>query len=285
MNNILVTGANGQLGSEIQQLHSLYTQYNFHFISKNILDISNTEEVDSFCKENKINSIINCAAYTNVEKAEDEIEACNTVNHLAIKNLSTIAKDLNIQLIHISTDYVFNGKQKTAYQEKEATDPLNIYGKTKLLGEQAMQSINPKNSIIIRTSWVYSSFGNNFVKSMLRLAKNRDNLNIVSDQIGSPTYAADLAKAILSILPKINNNNVEVYHYSNEGTCSWYHFADEIFSKTKTACKVHPIPTAEYPTKAQRPLRSVLDTSKIKNTFGIEIPHWKISLQSCLNKL
>lgn len=285
MSKILVTGANGQLGSEIKDIAHQFSEYQFYFTNKELLNISSVEAVEKYCIEKKIQTIINCAAYTNVEKAENEPELCDLVNHFSTKNLSLIAKKQNIKLVHISTDYVFNGKKETPYTENDKTSPLNIYGNTKDQGEKAIQAVNPKNSIIIRTSWVYSSYGNNFVKSMLRLAENRKELNIVADQIGSPTYAADLAKTILQILPKIDNNNVEIYHFSNEGNCSWADFAIEIFYQTKTDCKVHPIATSEYPTKAERPLHSVLDTSKIKNTFGIEIPDWKTSLKSCLNKL
>ncbi|MDO6803341.1 dTDP-4-dehydrorhamnose reductase [Wenyingzhuangia sp. 1_MG-2023] len=285
MSNILVTGAKGQLGSEIQFLASQYNQYHFFFTNTPYLDVTDKEQVRIFCLKNKIQTIINCAAYTNVEKAEEFIDSCNNINHLATKNLSAIAKEQDIQLIHISTDYIFDGKQHVAYTETDTPNPLNMYGKTKWLGEQALLEINPKNSIIIRTSWVYSSYGNNFVKSMLKLAKTKNVLNIVSDQIGTPTYAADLAKTILDILPKIDNQNVEIYHYSNDGVCSWYDFAFEIFQQQKSTCKVYPITSKEYPTTAKRPLFALLNKSKIKNTFDIEIPHWKTSLADCIKKL
>ncbi len=285
MNNILVTGANGQLGSEIQSLATNYTQYHFIFTDVSALDITNLEDVKSFCISNKINIIINCAAYTAVDKAEEQTEICNAVNNTATHNLSLIAQELNIQLIHTSTDYVFNGVNHRAFIETDVPNAINVYGKTKWLGEQAMLKNNPSNSIIIRTSWVYSTFGNNFVKTMLKLAKNRDQLTIIADQIGTPTYAYDLAKTILDILPKINNDDVEIYHYSNEGICSWYDFAFEIFSQSNVNCKVLPIETKDYPTAAERPIFSLMNKSKIKNTFDIEIPHWKTSLSNCLNKL
>ncbi|MDO3693461.1 dTDP-4-dehydrorhamnose reductase [Wenyingzhuangia sp. chi5] len=285
MNNILVTGASGQLGSEVQELSKEYPQYDFFFTDVADLDITDLEKVREYCNTNQIKTIINCAAYTAVDKAEEQTDVCNAVNHIATINLSTVAKELNIKLIHTSTDYVFNGKNHVPFKEDDITAPINVYGKTKLLGEQAMIEINPTNSIIVRTSWVYSTYGNNFVKTMLKLAETREQLTIIADQVGSPTYAYDLAKTILEILPKINNDHVEVYHYSNEGICSWYDFAFEIFHQTNTKCKVLPIETKDYPTAAERPQYSVMNKSKIKKTFDIEIPHWKTSLSNCLKKL
>lgn len=285
MSNILVTGANGQLGTEIKQISEQHTQYQFFFTNTATLNITNFKQVHSYCSKNNINIILNCAAYTNVEQAEENIENCFAVNHLGTENLSKISKELHIQLIHISTDYVFNGSNTAPYLETDSTNPLNVYGASKLKGEESMLTINPKNSIIIRTSWVYSSYGNNFVKSMLKLSETRTELRIVADQFGTPTYAADLAKTMLKILPKIQNSGVEIYHYSNQGTCSWCEFAKEMFHQTKKEVKVLPISTDQYPTKAKRPLFSILDKSKIKNTFGIEIPHWKQSLTECLNKI
>lgn len=285
MNNILVTGANGQLGSEIQSLAKDYPQYSFFFSDVKDLDITDPVSIRSFCTEHQIKTIINCAAYTAVDKAEEQTDICNAVNHIGTVHLATIAKELNIKLIHTSTDYVFDGKNHSPFKENDTTNPINIYGKTKLLGEEAMKKINPKHSIIIRTSWVYSTFGNNFVKTMLNLAKSREQLTIIADQIGSPTYAQNLAKTILDIIPKINNDEVEVYHYANEGICSWYDFAFEIFNQTNINCKVLPIETKDYPTAAKRPPYSVMNKSKIKNTFNIEIPHWKTSLTKCLKNL
>lgn len=285
MSNILVTGANGQLGSEINSLKDNYKEYSFIFTGISDLDITNSSQLENFCLENKISIIINCAAYTAVDKAESDKELCNAVNNIATLNLSKVAKSQNIKYIHISTDYVFNGVNHTAFVETDTPNPINVYGETKHLGEQAMLKENPENSIIIRTSWVYSSFGNNFVKTMLKLAETRDLLTIIGDQIGTPTYAYDLAKTILDILPNVNNKDVEIYHYSNEGVCSWYDFAHEIFAQTKTNCKVLPIATKDYPTAAERPLFSLMNKTKIKDTFNIEIPHWKASLTQCLNKL
>jgi dTDP-4-dehydrorhamnose reductase len=285
MNNILVTGANGQLGSEIRDLSGSYSDCNFIFTDVAELDITNHKAVSQFIKNNSISTIINCAAYTAVDKAETETEISNQINNLAAANFASLAKENNIKLVHISTDYVFDGTSNIPYVEDVQPNPQSVYGKTKLEGENAVLNINPKNSIIIRTSWVYSSYGNNFVKTMLRLGAERDSLNIVADQVGTPTYAKDLANAILNILPKINNNIVEVFHFSNEGVCSWYDFAKAIFELKHMPIKVSPIASNQYPTPAKRPYYSVLNKSKIKEKYQIEIPYWKDSLIECLNKL
>ena len=231
-----------------------------------------------FCTKNKINVIVNCAAYTAVDKAEKEPNQADAINHLAVKSLANIAKSQSIKLIHISTDYVFDGTAHKPYKESDSTNPQSVYGKTKLDGEQAMQAINPVNSIIIRTSWVYSEFGNNFVKTMLRLGKERDELNVVCDQIGTPTNARDLAKAILETIPQLTNDNVEIYHYSNAGVCSWYDFAQTIFEINNIKCQVKPIPSEAYPTPAKRPYYSVIDKGKIVKKFDLDINHWRTSL-------
>ncbi len=279
--NILVTGSNGQLGSEIKELSSNYF-YNFFFTDRNSIDITSKDSIRSFCQTNNINVIINCAAYTAVDKAElDELNA-DLVNRKAVKKLALVSSELNIKLIHISTDYVFDGKNFKPYCEEFQTNPQGVYGKTKLDGENEMRDINPKNSIIIRTSWVYSSFGNNFVKTMLRLGSEKESLGVIFDQVGTPTYARDLAKTILDILPKIENSKVEIYNYSNEGVLSWYDFAKEIMKMAKLDCKINPIETFQYPTPAKRPHYSLLNKSKIKSTFNIEITYWKDSLDECL---
>ena len=281
MTNILITGSNGQLGSEIQELSKNY-DYNFFFTDRNSLNISNEKEIQEFIQKNNINTIINCAAYTAVDKAEDDEESANKINHLAVKNLASISKEKNIQLIHISTDYVFDGTNHKPYMENDETNPNGVYGSTKLAGEVAMQEVNLKNSIVIRTSWVYSSFGANFVKTMLRLGKEKESLGVIFDQVGTPTYARDLAKTILDILPNIKNETVEIYNYSNEGVLSWYDFAKEIMSLAKIDCTINPIETKEYPTPAKRPHYSLLNKSKIKNAFKITIPYWRDSLEECL---
>ena len=284
MNNILVTGGNGQLGSELREIAPNYSDYNFLFTDVKDLDITNHNAVAAFIKSNNINVIINCAAYTAVDKAEEQKDVANAINHLAVANFAQIAKDKNIKLIHISTDYVFDGTNHKPYVETDTPNPKSVYGVTKLAGEQAMQTINPANAIIIRTSWVYSSYGNNFVKTMLRLGKERDELNVVADQIGTPTYAGDLAQAILTLLPQINNETVETFHYSNEGVCSWYDFAKAIFELKEISVNVYPIESSQYPTPAERPFYSVLDKGRIKDGYGIEIPYWKDALIKCLEK-
>jgi len=284
MINILITGSNGQLGSEIKELSSEYN-YNFFFTNKEELDISDKKSVQEFVTSKSINAIINCAAYTAVDKAEDDEINADKINHLAVKNLAQISKDRNIQLIHVSTDYVFDGENFQPYNENDLTNPTGVYGKTKLDGENAMQSINPLNSIIIRTSWVYSSFGNNFVKTMLRLGQERDSLGVIFDQVGTPTYARDLAKAILDIMTTIINERVEIYNYSNEGVLSWYDFAKEIMKMANIECQVTPIETKEYPTPCTRPHYSLLNKAKIKKEFNVTIPYWKDSLSECLQTL
>ena len=285
MNQILVTGANGQLGSEIQDLAEKYTDFSFVFTDVHNLDLTDDKVVRDFISKSHFYAIVNCAAFTAVDKAETDVELCDAINHKAAETLALLAKELDIKLIHVSTDYVFDGAKETPYKEDDVPCPHGIYGETKLKGEQAMQQVNPKNSIIIRTSWLYSSYGNNFVKTMLRLAEEGDELNVVSDQIGSPTYAHDLAKVILDILPKIKNDKVEIYHYANSGKCSWHEFAKTIFKIKDIDIKINSIITDQYPTAAKRPKYSVMDTSKIRNHFSLEIPDWEQSLHACLKNI
>ena len=282
--NILVTGSMGQLGSEIKELSSNYN-YNFFFTTRDDIDITSKDSIKEFCQTNSINVIINCAAYTAVDKAQSDIENADLVNRKAVKKLSIIAKELDIKLIHISTDYVFDGKNFKPYVEEFQTNPQSIYGKTKLDGENELRDINPLNSIIIRTSWVYSYYGNNFVKTMLRLGKEKEELGVIFDQVGTPTYAKDLAITILNIVPQIENSKVEIYNYSNEGVLSWYDFAKEIMKMAKLNCKVKAIETYQYPTPAKRPHFSLLNKSKIKSKFNLEIPYWKDGLDDCLKRL
>lgn len=284
MLNVLVTGSKGQVGSELEVLSSGY-DYNFFFTDRDELDITLQENINHFIELNDINIIINCAAYTAVDRAEDEVELAVAINSKAVKSLAEVSKEKGIKLIHISTDYLFNGENFTPYIETDNTNPNSVYGESKLSGEEALLEINPSNSIIIRTSWVYSSFGANFVKTMLRLGKERESLGVIYDQVGTPTYARDLAKVILDILPKIEDEKVEIYHYTNEGVLSWYDFSKEIMKMAKIDCKINPIETKEYPTPAKRPHYSLLNKSKIKEKFKIEIPYWKDSLSECLEKL
>lgn len=285
MPKILVTGSNGQLGSEIKELTNNDRNNLYFFTDRDSLDITDQKMIKSFIATNRIDTIINCAAYTAVDKAEEDEANANAINHLAVKYLAEIAKEENIKLIHISTDYVFDGTNYRPYVESDPTNPKSVYGATKLAGEKAMQEANPANSIIIRTSWVYSSFGNNFVKTMLRLGKERDALGVIFDQVGTPTYAKDLAQTILDIVPQITNEKVEIYHYSNEGVLSWYDFAKEIMYMSKLECHIKPIETKEYPTPAKRPYYSLLNKAKIKKEFGITIPYWKDSVNACLKAL
>lgn len=285
MSKILITGENGQLGSEFKELSSSYTQYKFTFVDRNTLDLSNLCKLEDYFDQNTFDAIINCAAYTAVDNAQSNEYLANTINHRAVSLLAKIAKKKNISLIHISTDYVFNGQNYRPYLETDSTDPQGVYGRTKRDGENALLEASPKNSIIIRTSWVYSHFGSNFVKTMLRLGKERDSLGVIFDQIGTPTYARDLAKTILEILPQIKNESPEIYHYSNEGVASWYDFAQTIFELANMSCEVKAITTAQYPTPAVRPPYSLLNKNKIKEHFGISIPYWKNSLKECINQL
>jgi len=287
--NVLVTGSSGQVGSEIEELiqHSTFNieNYDFYFTTSQDLDITDFALVRKYIIDNQIKIIINCAAYTAVDKAENEQELANKINHLAVKNLATLAYEFEIKLVHISTDYVFDGTNFQPYKEDDVTNPQSIYGQTKLDGEKAILEYNLKNSIIIRTSWVYSYYGANFVKTMLRLGKEKESLGVIFDQIGTPTYAKDLAKTILEIIPKIQNSKLSIYHYSNEGAISWYDFAKEIMKMAKLPCQINPIETKEYPTPAKRPHYSLLNKSKIKKDFGIVIPYWKDGLDECLHRL
>ena len=282
--NILVTGANGQLGSEIRKLSPRFSSFTFFFTDIEELDLLNKSIISNFIIDNRISYIINCAAYTNVEKAEDEPEVCMKVNRDAVRNLADAAKG-KAHIVHVSTDYVFDGKGNTSLKETDPVNPQSVYGESKLEGERVLMEVSPEN-IIIRTSWLYSEFGNNFVKTMLRLGKEKSSLRVVNDQFGSPTYAGDLAQAILDILIFTENKNSlpsGIYHYANEGVCSWYDFCLKILELANIEdCVVTPVPTSEYPTKATRPLYSVLDKTKIKQTFDLKIPDWQVSLKKCI---
>ncbi|WP_179318045.1 dTDP-4-dehydrorhamnose reductase [Winogradskyella helgolandensis] len=282
---ILVTGKSGQLGSEIQSLASKFEAYQFIFTGSADLDISKKTDVLHFFENNAIDVVINCAAYTAVDKAESDIEHANAVNHLGVVHLIEACKKHDAKFIHVSTDYVYDGMNCQPYVETDPTQPKSVYGETKLEGENALIASQLKDAIIIRTSWVYSSFGNNFVKTMLRLAQDRDELGVVGDQIGTPTYAKDLAEAILHIVPQLNTEKVEIYHYSNEGVCSWFDFAHAIFEIKNKVIKLNAIGTDQYPTPANRPSYSVLSKQKIKNEFQLEIPYWRDALKTCLEKL
>lgn len=287
--SILVTGSRGQLGQSIKRCISHYPEYHFFFASRDQLDLSDDKSIKAFFKQQHFDLVINCAAYTAVDKAESEPDLADKVNHLAVKKLAESAIQQNAKFIHISTDYVFNGQHYRPYVEADKVEPQSVYGSTKLKGEQALLQIMPKNAIIIRTSWVYSEFGNNFVKTMLKLAQERDELNVIFDQVGTPTYAYDLAQAIMSIVEshtfKQTTFASDIFHYSNEGVCSWFDFAKAIFERNQNKCAVSPIGTKDYPTPAKRPHYSLLDKAKIKESFELSIPYWKDSLQQCLKVL
>ena len=282
--NILITGAKGQLGSELSELYGKYSEFNFFPTDIDELDLTDKKAVSAFVSENQIDCIVNCAAYTAVDKAEDDVDLCYKINRDAVQNLAEAACGKAI-IIHISTDYVFDGKANSPYKETNPTNPQSVYGKSKCKGEEILLSVCPQ-SIIIRTAWLYSTYGNNFVKTMLRLAKERPELNVISDQKGTPTYAADLAQAILSIIlytKKENRLHPGIYHYSNAGQISWFDFTEKILQLAEIKdCRVNPITTEQYPTKAARPMYSVLDKTKIKETFQLIIPEWEQSLEKCI---
>ncbi|MBP0903721.1 dTDP-4-dehydrorhamnose reductase [Mariniflexile gromovii] len=282
MNHILVTGGNGQLASCLKDASKYLEGYKFIFTDLEELDITKLEDVDSFFKSNDIIYCINCAAYTAVDKAESEKEIAKKINELGPRNLADACNKYKAKLIQISTDFVFAGDQSNLYTEEHSTHPVNFYGVSKLNGEKAVASLEAH--IIIRTAWLYSEYGHNFLKTMLRLGKEKEILSVVCDQIGSPTYAGDLAMTIVKMITT-QFDEYGVYHYSNEGIASWYDFAKAIFDETKTNVKLCPINSKAYPTPAQRPAFSVMDKSKIKNALNIEIPYWRDSLRECLIKL
>jgi dTDP-4-dehydrorhamnose reductase len=288
---ILVTGASGQLGKEIQQLSSSFPEYEFIFLSKEDFPVNDFAAITNSFKTYRPNYCINCAAYTAVDKAESEKESAFRINGDAAGVLAAACKEYDCRFIHISTDYVFDGKGSTPYKEDSPVYPQSVYGASKLEGEKQALQFN-SDSIIIRTSWVYSRFGKNFVKTMLKLMNEKDEINVVDDQIGSPTYAADLAETVLQIIGILTNVQTRhalslhgIYHYSNEGVISWYDFAVAIKELSGSSCKVNPVPSSQYPTPAKRPAYSVLDKTKIQQTFGIALKDWKQSLKVCIGKI
>lgn len=281
--NILVTGANGQLGNEMRRV-SLQSSDHYIFTDVAELDITNIEAVRSMVAEHQVEVIVNCAAYTAVDKAEEDEAMAYLLNATAVANLATAAKEHGATLIHVSTDYVFDGKGCRPYTEEQPTSPTSVYGRTKLQGEEAAAE-SGCNYLIFRTAWLYSPFGRNFVKTMRTLTAERDSLKVVFDQVGSPTYAGDLAALIVKIIDERALNHCGVYHYSNEGVCSWYDFAREICEMSGNECNVEPCHSDEFPSKVARPAYSVLDKSKVKATFGVSVPHWKVSLAKCIEEL
>jgi dTDP-4-dehydrorhamnose reductase len=283
MTTILITGSNGQLGNEMQQAAVRFPDFNYIYTDVAELDICDKSALDAFVKANNVNVIVNCAAYTAVDKAEDDVELCYKINRDAVRNIAEVATENKVKVVHVSTDYVFDGTNYLPYTEDMPVCPATVYGKSKLEGEQVLLE-NCRESVILRTAWLYSSFGNNFVKTMIKLGTERDSLGVIFDQVGSPTYAADLADAILQLLS--NETFVPgIYHFSDEGVCSWYDFTKTIHRMANITCDVKPIETKDYPARTPRPHFSVMNKGKIKSTYGISIPHWEVSLEKCIGLL
>jgi dTDP-4-dehydrorhamnose reductase len=283
--NILITGSNGQLGSEFRELEKEYNSYKFFYTDLNELDITNAEKTMQFVKSNKIEAAINCAAFTSVDAAESQKSDAALINATGAKNIATACAKVNALLIHISTDYVFEGKNFKPYTENDTAGPKTTYGKTKLDGEIEV-IFNAKRALIFRTSWLYSSYGNNFMKTIFEKAKKEKELKVVYDQVGTPTYAGDLARAILEIIPKVPQKiRTEIYNFSNEGVASWYDFAHAIVKIKNLDCKIEPVLSKEFQTEAVRPHYSVLNKARVKKDFGVSLPHWRDSLEKCLAKM
>ena len=284
---ILITGCDGQLGNELKTVSRSYYGYDFIFTDINTLDITNQEQTLEFIKKNSPDWIVNCAAYNLVDKAESESEKAMLINGIAVRNISEAIKGSECRFIHVSSDYVYDGKSNIPYNENNQPDPASAYGKSKLAGEK--YALLHSGSMIIRTSWLYSSFGNNFVKTILRRAAEKETLNVVFDQTGTPTYAADLADAIMGIISGVIRNQMAmtsgIFNYSNEGVCTWYDFASEIVKESCLTCKIQPVLSKDFHQVAQRPSYSVMDKSKIKESYGLSIPHWRTSLLKCMKLL
>ncbi|MDR1860328.1 MAG: dTDP-4-dehydrorhamnose reductase [Bacteroidales bacterium] len=288
MNKILITGANGQLGNEVRRQAANFPDFEYVFTDIQELDLSNPEAVDAFIRQTRPKYVINCAAYTAVDVAESDDELARLLNTKVPAWIGKIGRTYDCRIVHISTDYVFDGTGCVPYTEDDMTSPESVYGKTKLNGEIALLKENP-TAVVIRTAWLYSIFGNNFVKTMLRLGRERDSLKVVYDQVGTPTCAADLARAILHIISRSAAGQTAwtpgIFHYTNEGVCSWYDFAKAIHEFGGISCRISPVATSEYPTPAKRPSYSVLSKEKIKTVYGMEIPYWRDSLQKCIEEL
>jgi dTDP-4-dehydrorhamnose reductase len=282
---VLVTGSKGQLGSDIRDESAFYPEIDFDFTDIEELDLTNAHAVDQYFSLNNPDYCLNCAAYTAVDKAEDEPDLALLINEGTVKTLAQTCKKYKTKLIHVSTDYIFDGTNHRPYSEDDQATPDSAYGLSKLKGEQAIEQLNP-DSMIIRTSWLYSSYGHNFVKTMIHLSQERDEIKVVADQVGTPTYSGDLAKAILMIITNFDKKQLKgIYHYSNEGVISWFDFAKAIMEITHASCKVLPIESKDFPAKANRPFYSVLNKSKIKSDFNLEIPYWKDSLEIAIQKI
>ena len=283
MNTILITGSHGQLGNEMQQAAINFPEFNYLYTDVEDLDICNKKALNDYVKANHVKIIVNCAAYTNVDKAEDDVELCYKINADAVRNIGEVASENKLKIVHISTDYVFDGTNYLPYMEDQKVCPATVYGKSKLAGELALLE-SCDQVVIIRTAWLYSSFGNNFVKTMMKLGTERDSLNVIFDQIGTPTYAADLADTILKLISH-DSFIPGIYHFSDEGVCSWYDFTKTIHRIAGITCDVRPIETKDYPARTPRPHYSVLNKAKIKSIYGVTIPHWEESLVKCIDIL
>lgn len=286
MKTVLVTGANGQLGTSIRRLSASCNRFQFLFTDVDSLDICQAESVDAFIQAHPVDYIVNCAAYTAVDKAEENPELCERINRDAVVHLARAAQSCGARVLHVSTDYVFDGTACVPYQETDIPHPQSVYGSTKRAGETALLDLCP-DAVIVRTAWLYSEYGNNFVKTMLRLGAERDEIRVVFDQVGTPTYATDLAQALLTILNQAEAGNYQpgIYHFSDEGVCSWYDFTVKILSLAGLKARVLPIESKDYPAKAVRPHFSVLNKQKIKAAYGLTIPHWEESLRKCLENM
>lgn len=289
LQTILIIGCEGQLGRSFRSLEKNFPNYEFTFVSRVECDLSSQLSISEYFADKQFQVIINCAAYTQVDKAETEFELANQINHLAVKQIAEISNLNDSKFIHFSTDYVFNGDSKKPYAEIDKVQPLNVYGRTKLLGDQALKQILSNNSIIVRTSWVYSEHGTNFVKTILKSAKEGKDLKVICDQIGTPTYARDLARAVMLIIQSKDFNekrfHSEIFNFTNEGSCSWYDFAKKILELGDIKCNLSPISTENYISAAKRPKNSILDKTKITKFFGLNIPFWEDSLKECINEL
>ena len=285
MRNILVTGGKGQLGLSLRCISKEFPDYSFDFMDIEEMDITDKESISNILKAKDYFAVINCAAFTAVDLAEGKKEMAHLLNVYGVRNLVEAANETNTHLIHISTDYVFGGNGNTPFKPYDEPNPNSVYGKSKLEGERQIMQVSKSGFIIIRTSWLYSEEGNNFLKTMINIGQTKDSVSVIYDQVGTPTYAGDLARAIILCLDKINNNSREIFHFSNEGVCSWYDFAKEIMEEMSLQCKVLPILTSQYPTPAKRPYYSVLNKDDIKNYLSIEIPHWKNALRRCIKNL
>lgn len=278
-----MTGGNGQLGNEMRVV-SKESRNRYIFTDVVELDITNLEAIRYMLKMERVDVVVNCAAYTNVDRAEEDEIMADLLNNKAAGNLAVVAKEVGATLIHVSTDYVFQGDKNTPYKEDCETSPLGVYGRTKLAGERSIQATGC-NYLIFRTSWLYSSYGKNFVKTMQRLTRDKNSLKVVFDQVGTPTYAGDLAAIIYKVIEKDMLDKQGIYHFSNEGVCSWYDFAQEVCELSGNACNIEPCHSDEFPSKVKRPNFSVLDKTKVKETFGAKVPYWKVSLKHCINLL